>query len=81
MAEEGVLRRGGGAMLSQGRLGHGGNESMTTPRVLEDLPPAKRVCCGEHFCAAVTTDGALYTWGKNKVKPSTPNPLPQTLNP
>lgn len=48
-----------------GRLGHGDNGWKYVPRIIQSLTGqvVAHVTCGSYHTAAVTTDGALYTWG------------------
>ena len=49
-----------------GQLGHGNMRDCGTPsrvRRLEAIDRVLQVSCGDHFTAAVLTDGSLYTWG------------------
>ncbi|CAJ0572572.1 unnamed protein product, partial [Mesorhabditis spiculigera] len=50
------------------QLGHGSKVEKHEPHLLEAGPPNLRwasVFCGGHYTMAVTTDGKLYTWGRN----------------
>ncbi|KAH7438410.1 hypothetical protein KP509_04G013900 [Ceratopteris richardii] len=51
-----------------GQLGHGSWNNGKTPRVVEDLCHChiRYIACGSFSTAAVTEDGKLYCWGKNK---------------
>jgi hypothetical protein len=49
-----------------GRLGHGSTDSEANPRVVQGHLRDKvcaQVACGFAYTAAVTSDGALFTWG------------------
>lgn len=49
-----------------GRLGHGSTDSDANPRVVQGRLKDRvcaQVACGFAYTAAVTSDGALYTWG------------------
>ena len=48
-----------------GRLGHGNNTAQKTPKLIAGLfgMVVSQVACGNRHSAAVTIDGALYTWG------------------
>ncbi|XP_071696120.1 PH, RCC1 and FYVE domains-containing protein 1-like [Rutidosis leptorrhynchoides] len=50
---------------SGGRLGHGFENDMTQPRLVESLAVCNVdiVACGEFHTCAVTMSGELYTWG------------------
>lgn len=47
-----------------GKLGRGGSEASTTPLIIDKLDGLNvvKVQCGSQFSAALTQDGALYTW-------------------
>jgi alpha-tubulin suppressor-like RCC1 family protein len=49
-----------------GQLGLGvdGLESALTPVLIQRLPPCKSMAAGGSHSAAVSTDGALLTWGR-----------------
>jgi len=50
-----------------GRLGHGDSRDVAQPRLVCSEPLARRRCvqvaCGFAYTAAITSTGALYTWG------------------
>ncbi|GMH78228.1 hypothetical protein TrST_g897 [Triparma strigata] len=48
-----------------GRLGHGSERNVTSPKRVEALNGERpfKVACGGFHTAAVTEDGAVYTWG------------------
>jgi RCC1 and BTB domain-containing protein len=48
-----------------GRLGHGGERNQICPRVVEALQGKKivQVACGGFHSAAITDEGAMYSWG------------------
>lgn len=48
------------------KLGLGSNESVSTPKKIENLPPVKAISLGSAYSGAVTTDGQLYMWGFGK---------------
>lgn len=49
-----------------GKLGHGDRESYDQPKLIEALLGTEIVdiACGGHHSAAISRNGALYTWGK-----------------
>lgn len=53
-----------------GQLALGTRQVQPTPAIVAKLLATqqllKKVWCGSHHCAAVTTDGELYTWGSNR---------------
>ena len=53
-----------------GQLALGTRQVQPTPTIVSKLLTTqqfvRQVWCGSHHCAAVTTDGELYTWGANK---------------
>ena len=75
------------------RLGHGGDDSEFSPRLVEGLEGVNvlDVVCGEQFSAALTTDGRVYTWGDDSGRilggtgvlghgDSEPVPLPKEIS-
>jgi RCC1 and BTB domain-containing protein len=57
-----LFYRGGGMY---GKLGHGNEAGHSTPRRVEALVglAISQIACGSRHTAALTTTGALYTWG------------------
>eukprot|EP00752_Nemacystus_decipiens_P015195 g13530.t1 len=53
-----------------GQLALGTRQVQPTPSVVSKLLTTqqllRKVFCGSHHCAAITTDGELYTWGSNR---------------
>ncbi|CAB1116212.1 unnamed protein product [Ectocarpus sp. CCAP 1310/34] len=53
-----------------GQLALGTRQVQPTPAIVAKLLSTqqllRKVWCGSHHCAAVTTDGELYTWGSNR---------------
>ncbi|CAM9901575.1 unnamed protein product [Ectocarpus sp. 12 AP-2014] len=53
-----------------GQLALGTRQVQPTPTIVAKLLATqqllRKVWCGSHHCAAVTTDGELYTWGSNR---------------
>lgn len=53
-----------------GQLALGTRQVQPTPAIVAKLLATqqllRKVWCGSHHCAAVTTDGELYTWGSNR---------------
>eukprot|EP00903_Cladosiphon_okamuranus_P008492 g8159.t1 len=53
-----------------GQLALGTRQVQATPSIVTKLLTTQqlltKVWCGSHHCAAVTTDGELYTWGSNR---------------
>ena len=52
-----------------GRLGHGDSAEIRTPKLIEGLIKTSihvnHISCGAYHSCAITTNGQLYTWGKN----------------
>lgn len=51
-----------------GRLGHGNSSDLFLPhsiRVLQGLQ-IKQMACGDSHCLAISTDGEVYSWGRNQ---------------
>lgn len=65
VTNNGALFTWGGGMY--GKLGHGNESGCTIPRKVEKLSGVqggvKYVACGSRHTVAVTTEGALYSWG------------------
>lgn len=51
-----------------GRLGHGNEDVCMLPTLVEGLADQKvvEVAASDTHTAAITRDGALYTWGRNR---------------
>ena len=53
-----------------GQLALGTRQVQPTPSIVNKLLSTqqllRKVFCGSHHCAAITTDGELYTWGSNR---------------
>lgn len=64
LSDSGILMTCGDGTF--GCLGQGDFKSVSTPKVVETLinEEVKQVACGIHHCAALTRNGALFTWGR-----------------
>ena len=65
-----VLSRDGATVWSfgaaeNGKLGHGDTQRQFRPKVIEALYgiPVRKIAAGTQISAAITAEGALYTWG------------------
>ena len=47
------------------RLGHGGEEHVRFPRLVEGLPPVTALAVGRTHALALTTEGRVLGWGHN----------------
>ena len=68
-----VLGAGSGALYTWGRgvngqLGHGTRDGESAPKMVEALQTKKVIvaACGVVHMAAITDDGAVYTWGDDR---------------
>lgn len=64
LSDSGILMTCGDGTF--GCLGLGDFKSVSTPQVVEKLinEEVKQVACGIHHCAALTHNGAVFTWGR-----------------
>eukprot|EP00271_Cylindrocystis_brebissonii_P008505 TRINITY_DN22878_c0_g1_i1.p1 TRINITY_DN22878_c0_g1~~TRINITY_DN22878_c0_g1_i1.p1 ORF type:complete len:446 (+),score=66.57 TRINITY_DN22878_c0_g1_i1:322-1659(+) len=51
-----------------GRLGHGNSTDLFCPHPIKALNglPIRQIACGDCHCLAITTDGEVYSWGRNQ---------------
>ena len=63
LTSDGAVYTWGGG--NDGQLGHGDTSHQHTPKRVEALASVsiRALACGEYHTAALTSDGAVYTWG------------------